>query len=62
MCDILYDFDIFLLQERTDDKKKVFQLAAGKKVKAILTGMIKASDVGARCGPKCKGTITVYIC
>lgn len=31
------DFKISLLQERTEDKKKVFQLAAGKRVKVILT-------------------------
>lgn len=30
MYRILYDSYISLLQERTDDKKKVFQLAAGK--------------------------------
>lgn len=34
MYEILYDFVISLPQERTDDKKKVFQLAAGKRVKA----------------------------
>lgn len=31
MCGILDDPHILLLQERTDDKKKVFQLASGKR-------------------------------
>lgn len=38
-----YDFKISLLQERTEDKKKVFQLAAGKRVKVILTVLLNYS-------------------